>query len=135
MYNHPALPLQKAITNALRSNTELMKLITNVYESVPQKAPFPYIAYGSEAYTRGMWEHECFIDLIVATEDKGRVNIKQIENIIIGILDYEDLEVKDFQVEEQGLESIEFGIETTGNSRISIMTFRFLLGAEEANVF
>lgn len=133
--NHPALPLQSAILTALKNNTDLMQMVTGVYEAVPQKYAFPYITLGGEAYSRDLWEHECFIDLIVATSTKSRTSAKKIENVIIGILDYENLEVEGFQVQEQGLESVEFGVETTDESRISIMTFRFLLGAEESNIF
>lgn len=135
MNYHPALPLQKAIFEALANSPEIANAVTGVYDSVPDDAEFPYIAFASEAYTREIWGHEAFVDFLIVTEaNKGRVQAKEISNLMAGILDYQNLDVEDFDVAEGGLYDQEFGIEENNESRLCVATYRFLLSAHE-NIF
>jgi hypothetical protein len=46
-----AFPLQKAIYDALTGDSDLMALITGVFDNVPQGQAFPYVTIGDDILT------------------------------------------------------------------------------------
>lgn len=132
-HNYPALPLIEAIISRLKSKPELTALVgQRIYEVVPDNPTMPFVSIGDESYTRDVHEHECFIEILVSVDGRSRKKEKKINNAIIEIFDYDDeLEVDGFEVQEQGYIGCDSAAEDNGDSRLSIVNFRFLLNAEE----
>lgn len=78
--SHPALPLQKAVRDALNNLVPGVK----VYDAVPDNAPFPFIHIGDDHITgnssHGQW-FDCTVNVHVYVRDPlkpGKVRLKEI---------------------------------------------------------
>ena len=128
---HPALPLQKAIIAALKNDPDVTAFVgERVYDHVPPKPTFPYIVLANEAFTRDLWQHECFVDLQWFTKSTGRPAVKRLGEAVIDALD-RLIVIDGFDTDEGGLEDLNYFQEDTGETQMGEASFRYLVSAEE----
>lgn len=130
--SHPALPLQKAIIDTLKANEAVAAIVGNrIYDHVPTKPTFPYIVLANEAFTRDLWQHECFVDLQWFTKSTGRPAVKRLGEAVIDALDAY-LVIDGFDTDEWGVEDVTYFQEDNGETQMGEASFRYLVSAEEA---
>ncbi|WP_295217329.1 DUF3168 domain-containing protein [uncultured Brevundimonas sp.] len=128
MANHPALPLQKAIFDALLADTALNAVIDGrVYDHVPPDAVYPYVVIGEDSFSRDLWQHECFVMIQGFTSQNGLTGVKRLANLIQVILDVE-LQVEGYLTQEWSFEESRFYKDEEGdNFQMAEVNFRYLL--------
>lgn len=128
---HPALPLQKAIIDTLKTDPDVSAIVKGrVYDHVPPKPVFPYVVLANEAFTRDLWQHECFVDVQFFTQSTGRPAVKRLGEAVIAALDRLII-IEGFDTDEGGLEDLNYFQEDTGETQMGEASFRYLVGAEE----
>lgn len=124
---HPALPLQKAIFDALGASSELTALVGDrIYDHVPDDAVFPYVVIGDDSFSRDLWRHECFVTILAFTEQVGLTGVKRLASIINTALDVE-LVVDGYNTVEWSAEDLNFSLEDTEATQMAEAEFRYLL--------
>lgn len=131
MTSHPALPLQKALIDALKEHEGVTAIVgSRIYDHVPPSPVFPYVVIAADSYGRELWAHECFVDIQYFTKSKGRPAVKTLGAEVIDALDVQ-LIVDGFDTDEYGLEEANYFQEDTGDTQMGEASFRYLLSASE----
>ena len=129
---HPALPLQKAIIDTLKTDSDVSAIVKGrVYDHVPPKPVFPYVVLANEAFTRALWQHECFVDLQWFTKSTGRPAVKRLGEAVIDALEGY-LEIEGFDTDEWGLEDVTYFQEDNNETQMGEASFRYLVSAGES---
>jgi len=133
MANFSHYPLQKSIYQTLTGDTELMALLTGVFDRPPQGTAFPYVtlgeSIGSDWSTKTTTGTEQLVTLHIWSREGGRKEAATIMERLHTLLHQADL-----SVDGQDLVSIQFAssgitLETDGYTYQGIMRFQALLEA------
>ena len=127
MNRHPALPLQKAIFDALKNDPDLNEIIQGrVYDHVPDNAKFPYLVIGDDSFSRDLWMHECFVTVLAFTEQVGLTGVKRLAGLVQNVLDVE-LAVEGYVTQEWSFEELSFSVEDNDQTQMAEIELRYLL--------
>jgi len=131
MITHPALPLQKAIIDALKDHEGVTAIVgPRIYDHVPDNAQFPYVAMTGDAYTRDLWQHDCFVTVSCFTGGKGRPAVKRLAEQVIDALDRQII-VRGFDTDEGAYEDMDIQSEAQDAFQVADVNFAYVLSAEE----
>ena len=119
---------QQAIYDALTGDAELMAVITGVYDHVDQGTSYPYVVIGEDGASE--WDTdteqgaESILTIHTWSRERGRLQTKQIQELIYEILHRQDLIIGDAIFYSLFWEFSDSFVDPDGETRHGVMRFR-----------
>lgn len=125
------LVIQKSLIDTLKNDTQLNRIISNVYDYVPEKPTFPYISIGEDSLTElDTSSHDgasCALYIHTWSAQKGRKQTKAIQGHIRRILHRVELEHFNYSFHYCRWESSQSFIDADGVTRHGICLYNIFI--------
>lgn len=125
------LVVQTVVYQALSASAELTRLVTGVYDAVPQGQSFPYVSIGEDSHNE--WDtvttngSDATITIHSWSRERGRMEIKQIQGAIYSALHNATVTHNGYRIESVQWLGSESFMDQDGLTRHGVSTFRVML--------
>jgi hypothetical protein len=130
--------VQVAVYNQLSTNAPLLALVNNVYDEIPQKSDYPYVAVGDDTLIE--WDTDTFrgteATVVVHSWSRydGRREVKSIMDAVYNALHRQVFDIPGGVMVLSNVEFQETFLESDGRTRHGVQRVRLIVqGAEHGS--